>query len=291
MLYGAGYNLEPGTEENEQSIISSMNRKGSMEEAPSSSRKKRPRSASKGREVKKTRVRKTIPRKAQRSKVSCRRSPSPSELEESESEESESEERESEERETEDEDEDDEKVDNEDNEDDDEDGSPTKNSLPIHFEASDLKNVDVDVDGSHLIPLDFVYQKKIREGSTENQLKLVPLKSKMVIGKNKNKKIISKVIHIKKMNHFNNHQHLANINKHYVNKKMISAANNLTAKELKKEIIQNPKEFLLVELSEKNETKINNKVSKLQTDNKFKFMQIIRKDDKNTHTGKFFDLF
>ena len=297
MLYGVGYNLEH-SEENEQSILSSINGKGSKnqaaeEEASSSSRKKRPRSASKGRKQK--RVRRTVHRKDQRSKVDCRRSPSPSELEESESEESETGDGEEEKG-----DGGEEKGDGgeetRDNEDDNEDGSPTKkNSILniIHFPASDLKNVNVDVDGSHLIPLDFIYQKKTRPGSygTKDQLQLVPLKSTMVIGKKKNKKTISKVIHIQKKNHYSVQQDLADINLHYVDKKMISAANDLTAKELKKEIIQNPKEFVLVELPEKYETKINNKVSKLQTDNQFKFMLIIRKNVENSHTGKFFDLF
>ena len=60
-----------------------------LEEEPgpsSSSRKKRPRSASKEFARK---VRRTVHRKAQRSKVDCRRSPSSEELEESESEENE----------------------------------------------------------------------------------------------------------------------------------------------------------------------------------------------------------
>ena len=156
---------------------------------------------------------------------------------------------------------------------------------PIHFSAlMKLQSVKEDVNDFDLIPLDFLYTCGV-----DNRLKLVPLESRMEIGTKKNKKIISKIIHIEKKDNFNRFNHLANINEYYTT--TWEAGNDIKAKDLKKEIFQNPEQFYLVELSEKNETKINNKVATFQTDNNFKFMEIIRKDKKNCHTGKVFRSF
>lgn len=289
MVYGIGYKLNQG-EENERSIHVHRNSTAS----PSTSCRKRSRSArlkksdekEKGRELRArppNKVRKTVLRKADRSKQDCRMpNRMPEVLDESEDEE--------ETKGDEDEAENDKYHSGNDITtiiDDDEDDGPRndKREKPIHFSAlMKLQSVKEDVNDFDLIPLDFLYTCGV-----DNRLKLVPLESKMEIGTKKNKKIISKIIHIEKKDNFNRFNHLANINEYYTT--TWEAGNDIKAKDLKKEIFQNPEQFYLVELSEKNETKINNKVASFQTDNNFKFMEIIRKDKKNCHTGKVFRSF
>ena len=135
--------------------------------------------------------------------------------------------------------------------------------------------------------MDFLYKIGIKPRTVEKELQLVKLKSKMKIDKT----TFDQIVHIKKKNHFDHILHLANVNRTY--QETWKAGNDLTAKQLKVEIIQNPTEFSLIELSDKNQGKIDNKVSKYKnvTDKHFKFMEIIRNDEENCHTGKFLDLF
>ena len=286
MAYGIGYKLNQG-EENERSLHVQSTKSPPTKSPPT---RKRPRSESvrlrkeknekvKGREKPPKKVRRTVLRKADRSKQDCRMPQSEDEVESKG-------------------DEDEAGNDiyhsgneittliDDDDDDDDEDGPRNeKRENPIHFSAlMKLQSDKEDVNNFDSIPLDFLYTCGV-----DNRLKLVPLESKMEIGTKKNKKIISKIIHIEKKNNFNRFDHLANINKYYTT--TWEAGNDIKAKDLKKEIIKNPEQFFLVELSEKNETKINNKVATFQTDNNFKFMEIIRKDKKNCHTGKVFRSF
>ena len=163
-------------------------------------------------------------------------------------------------------------VDAESDSDEDEDG-PTHFQHFVYDSETVTERIKKDVFTMQEVPLDFVYKTEPNEKG-QTKLTLVPMKTKGA----------DKIIYLKRIP-LNRMDYLNQLSKQ-------EDLKGVKAKALRKEIIKNPNDFGLIEITAKNNSKVFNKVQKLMKvaaieDNRFMFLEIVRSDPKTRFTGKY----